>query len=196
MYGWLNSIGYLLGFGTAAGVRPALTLVILGLISRLDVTRLDFGPDVGHPFVFLRHWPVIIAFAVLAIFESKFDNVPSLDRIQDRLLMPWRVVGGAIAGGAVMRHGTLGLVIGLVVGAAVAWLGQSVKHGTRPAKPPSGLALALISLSEDLFTFIGAIATALFGLLGYLFFCINVWLYVRLRRRRRQKYKGLRVLRE
>jgi uncharacterized membrane protein len=187
---WVYLVGRMLGFGTAGGVRPALTLAIIGVMDRLDI-----GPQVKPPFHFLDHWITIVVLLGLALVEANFDNVPMLARLQDRLLMPWRVTAGAVAATATIGHGATGLIAGLVIGAAVAWLGQTVKHGARPRQSHGDLAFSLVSLSEDLFAFIGAIATGLFGLLGYAFFGINVWLYVWLRRRRRRKYRVRRVQR-
>ena len=183
MTAWLYLVGRMLGFGTAGGVRPALTLAIIGVMDRLDI-----GPQVSRPFDFLDHWITIVVLLGLAIIEANFDNVPVLARLQDRLLMPWRVTAGAVAATATIGHGAVGQIAGLVAGALVAWLGHTVKHGARPRQAHGGLAYSLVSLSEDLFAFAGAIATSLFGLLGYGFFGVNVWLYVWLRRRRRLKY--------
>ena len=188
MTGWVYLVGRMLGFGTAGGVRPALTLAIIALMDRLDI-----GPEVRPPFHFLDHWIAIVVLLGLAIVEANFDNVPVLARLQDRLLMPWRLTAGAVAATATIGHGATGLIVGLLVGAAVAWLGQTVKHGARPRQSHGGLAYSLVSLSEDLFAFIGAIATGLFGLLGYAFFAVNLWLYAWLRRRRRLKYRVRRV---
>lgn len=191
MTAWLYLVGRMLGFGTAGGVRPALTLAIIGVMDRLDI-----GPQLHFPFTFLDHWLAIVILLGLAIVEANFDNVPVLARLQDRLLMPWRIVAGAAAATATIGHGAAGLTVGLIVGAAVAWLGQTVKHGARPRQAHGGLAYSLVSLSEDMFAFVGAIATGLFGLLGYVFFIVNLWLYAWLRRRRRLKYSVRRVRRD
>jgi uncharacterized membrane protein len=189
MIGWLFAVGRMVGFGSAAGVRPALTLAVIGAMSLVGI-----GPDVQPPFLFLERWWVILIFAVLAILEGKFDNVPKLDRIQDRILVPWRIAIGGVAAAATVPHGVTGLVVGLTVGAAFGWLSQSVKHGSRPIQPPSGLAVALISLSEDLYALGGVVATAIFSPLGYVFAAVNIWLFVRLRRRRRLRYRTKRGL--
>jgi len=186
MFDWIFAIGRIVGFGSAAGVRPSLTLAILGATAAIGI-----GPDLAAPFSFLSRWWVILIFAVLALLESKFDNVPKYDRMLDRILVPWRVAFAGLAGAATVSLGTPGLVLGLVVGAGFGWMSQSVKHGSRPLQPPSGLAVALISLSEDLYAMGGAVATAIFAPLGYGFAAINVWLFIRLRRRRRLKYRSL-----
>ena len=184
MSGWPYLFGRMLGFGTAGGVRPALTLAIIGAMDRLHI-----GPRVAGPFLFLHHWVAIIVFFGLAILETKFDGIPAMAKARDQLLMPWRVAAGAVAAAATIGHGTTGLVAGLLVGAVAAWLGHTVRHGARPRQPSGGLAFTLVSLSEDLFAFVGALATGLYALLGYALFVVNTWLLAWLRLRRRHKYR-------
>jgi uncharacterized membrane protein len=190
MISWVFAVGRMVGFGTAAGVRASLTLVTIGILS-----RLEWGAHVSPRFMWLHSWVAIMLFILLTIFEATFDKVPSLDRLQDTLIMPYRIVVGALAGAATIHHGWTGFAIGMVVGAAAGWFGQSVKHGIRPRSTASGLTVALISMMEDMFAFVGAAFTAVFSLVGYGVFAANLWLFSRLARRRRAKYKGLRVLR-
>ncbi len=190
MFEWIYAVGRMLGLGATAGVRVSLTLAVIGVVS-----RMSFGNHVSGRFTWMHSWEAIFIFVVLAIIEASFDKVPALDRLQDRLLLPWRLAGGAIAGAATIGHGWLGLILGLAIGALGAWFGQWVKHGTRPKSSSNGLATALISLSEDLFAFIGAALTASISLMGYAVFGSTLWLFGRLTHRRKVKYKGLRVLR-
>jgi uncharacterized membrane protein len=187
---WVWAIGRLLGLSTAAGIRASLVLAVIGILG-----REGWGVHLSAGFLWLEYWFVILAFIVLAILEGSFDKVPTFDRMQNRLLMPWRIAAGAIAGGAVMAHGTTGLIIGLVAGGALAYLGMYVKFAIRPRSTTSGAAVGLISLTEDLVAFGAAVLTGLFAPLGYVFFAWTLWLVDRLRRRRSAKYKGLRVLR-
>lgn len=186
MVEWLFALGRMLGFGTAAGLRPALTLAV---ICALSLFRIPLAPEVQPPFDFLDSWYMVLVLLVLALLESKFDNVPRLDRIQDRLLMPWRIAGGALAGAATIDLGTAGLVLGLVLGAMAGWLGQAVKQGSRPPTPSNRLAVTLISLSEEMLALGAAVATALFAPLGYVVFGLAAWLMRWLRVRRRRKYR-------
>ena len=190
MWEWIEAVGRMLGLGATAGVRVSLTLAVVSVVS-----RMSFGNHVNGHFTWMHSWQAIFIFVLLAIIETAFDKVPALDRLQDRIIMPWRLAGGAIAGAATIGHGWFGLILGLALGALGAWFGQWVKHGTRPKSTPSGLATALISLSEDLFAFIGAALTASISLMGYAFFGSTIWLFGRLTHRRKVKYKGLRVLR-
>jgi len=180
----------MLGLGTSAGVRASLTLALVGIVS-----RLDWGADVGQHFRWLESEPAIAAFVVLAIFEATFDKVPSLDRLQDRLIMPYRLAMAAIAGGATIGFGWIGLCVGLALGGLGGWSGQWVKHAIRPRSTTTGLVTALISLLEDLFAFFAAAATTAVGVVGYGVFSLTLWLYYRIDRRKKVKYRGLRVLR-
>jgi uncharacterized membrane protein len=190
MLSWVWAVGRLLGLSTTAGIRASLTLAVIGLLG-----REGWGIHLAAGFQWLASWMIIVLFIVLAIVEGSFDKVPTFDRIQNRLLMPWRLAAGAIAGGAVMAHGTPGLVIGLVGGGALAYLGMYVKFGIRPRSTTSGAAVGLISLTEDLVAFAAAVLTGLLAPLGYVFFAWTLWLLDRLLHRRSAKYKGLRVLR-
>ena len=109
---WVGDIGRMLGLGSAAGFRPSLTLAIIAVMS-----NLGWGTPVNDTFGFLDHWITVVVFVLLAIFESAFDKVPKVDRLQDRLTMPYRLVCGAVAGAALVGHGTTGIVIGVLVGA-------------------------------------------------------------------------------
>ena len=186
MFVWLFALGRMLGFGTAGGLRPALTLAV---ISVLSLFRVPYVPKVQAPLGFLDRWYVVLILIVLAILESKFDNVPRLDRIQDRLILPWRIAGGALAGAATIHLGAAGLVVGLMLGAFAGWLGQAVKHGSRSPTPSTGLAVTLVSLSEEMLAVGSVVATALFAPLGYLVFGLAAWLMLRLRQRERRKYR-------
>ena len=190
MIGWVFAVGRMVGFGSSAGVRASLTLVVIGVLS-----RLEWGAHVSSKFLWLHSWVAIMIFILLTISEATFDKVPSLDRLQDTLIMPYRIAVGAVAGAATIHHGWTGFGIGMAVGATAGWLGQSVKHGIRPRSTSSGLAVALISMTEDMFAFFSAAFTSVFSLVGYGVLAGDLWLFSRLARRRRVKYKGLRVLR-
>lgn len=186
---WVWAVARLLGLSTTAGIRASMTLLIVGVLS-----REGWGFQVPPRFSWLESSTAIVVFVVLAIVETSVDKMQSLDRIQDRLTMPWRIVAGAIVGGAAMAHGVLGLVIGVVVGGFLAWFGLEIKRLWRPRTTSGAMTLPLISLVEDLVAFVGAVLTAALAPFGYAIAVWAGWFYYRLRRRRVAKYKGLRVL--
>lgn len=190
MIAWIWAVGRLLGLSTACGLRASLTLAVVGVLA-----REGWGLHLAGTFQWLQNGITIAVFIVLAIVEGSFDKIPALDRLQNRLLLPWRMAAGAVAGAAALSHGTVGLVIGLVAGGGLAYLGQYVKRAARPRSTTSGLAVGLLSLIEDITAFFTAVLAALLAPLGYVFFAWTLWLFERLHRRKSAKYKGLRVLR-
>lgn len=185
---WVGDVGRMLGLGSAAGFRPSLTLAIIAVMA-----NLGWGQPVNDTFSFLHHWVAVVVLVIFAIFESALDKVPQVDRLQDRLTMPYRVVCGAVAGGALVGHGTTGIVLGLVVGATAAWLSLRFKHETRPRSTTSEAVVPLLSLGEDFLVFGGTALTIMYGWTGYFVFGIAIVLHVRRLLTRRRKYRRLRV---
>jgi len=185
---WLVDLGRMLGLGGTAGFRPSLTLAIVAVMQ-----NLGWGTPVSDTFAFLGHWLAVVVFVSLAIFESGFDKVPRVDRIQDRLTMPYRVACGAVAGAALVGHGAIGLVAGLFIGGGMAWLALRSKHETRPLSTSSEAVVPMISLGEDLLVFGGTAATVMWGWAGFAVFAIAVAMHVRRRVVRRRKYRRLRA---
>jgi len=185
---WFGDIGRMLGLGTTAGFRPSLTLAIIAVMS-----NLEWGTAVNETFSFLDHWIAVVVFVSFAIFESAFDKVPQVDRLQDRLTMPYRVVCGAVAGAALVGHGTAGLVAGVLVGGAAAWLALRSKHETRPRSTSSEAVVPLLSLGEDFLVFGGTALTVMYGWVGYVVFAIAAVMHFRRQLARRRKYRRLRT---
>jgi uncharacterized membrane protein len=184
----MEDVGRMLGLGGAAGFRPSLTLAIIAVMS-----NLGWGAGVNDTFSFLHHWATVVVFVVFAIFESAFDKVPKVDRLQDRLTMPYRVVCGAVAGAALVGHGTMGVVVGVLVGGFAAWLALRAKHESRPRSTSSEAVVPMLSLGEDFLVFGGTALTVMYGWVGYVVFAIALTMAVRRRVARRRKYRRLRT---
>jgi uncharacterized membrane protein len=184
---WLLAIGRMLGLGSIAGIRPSLTLAVIGV-----VTYFDWGVKTNSSFAWLGWWWVIGIFVVIAILESTFDKISKLDRLQDRLIMPYRLAIGGVAGAATIPFGWQGIVLGAAVGVGAAWFAQYAKHVSRPKSVPSEAVVALISAAEDLGAFIGSVLVLAVPYFGYV--CVGVSGFVawRVRDRRRAKYKQMR----
>jgi uncharacterized membrane protein len=185
---WVGDIGRMLGLGSTAGFRPSLTLAIIAIMS-----NLGWGAPVNDTFGFLSHWIAVVVFVLLAVFESAFDKVPKVDRMQDRLTMPYRVVCGAVAGAALVGHGTTGVVAGVLVGGVAAWLAQRSKRETRPLSTSSEAVVPMLSLGEDLLVFGGTALTVMWGWVGYVVFAIAIVMHARRQLSRRRKYRRLRT---
>jgi uncharacterized membrane protein len=187
MTAWVIAVGYMLGLGSMAGIRPSLTLAVIGV-----VTYFEWGVSTNSAFSFLSYWLVIGVFVVLAILESTFDKIAKLDRLQDRLIMPYRLVIGGVAGAATISLGWKGIVIGAVLGAFAAWFAQYTKHLTRPKSVPSDAVVALISAGEDLGAFLGSVLVLAIPYFGYACVGVTGVVYWRVRGRRRSKYRKMR----
>ena len=185
---WVADIGRMFGLGTLAGFRPSLTLAIIAVMA-----NLGWGAPVTEPFSFIQHWVTIVVFVVFAIFESAFDKVPTVDRLQDRLTTPYRLVMGALVAAATVGHGWKGIVVGAFVGVFSAWFAVRSKQQTRPKAPSSEAVTPLMSLVEELLVFGGTALTLLYAWVGYVVFAVVLFVHVRVRVRRRRKYSRLRA---
>jgi uncharacterized membrane protein len=183
---WVFALARMLGLGAAAGTRPWLTLAALGLVA-----NLRWGADVTDRFEWLGHPAAIIIFILLALLEATLDKISKVDRLQDRLAMPLRLAAGAVAGAATVGQGWQGLFAGLAVGGFAAWVAQHVKHERRPRSTLSEATVPLLSLVEDLYAFVGTIATLFWSPLGFAVFAWPAALWAQLRERRRAKYRAL-----
>ena len=186
MTAWVFAVGRMLGLGSVAGIRPSMTLAVIGIMS-----KLGWGVGLNPTFSFLGHWLAIIIFVVLAFFESSFDKIAKLDRLQGRLTMPYRLVAGGAAGAATIPFGWRGVVVGAVVGAGAAWTSTYVKGLTRPKTVPSDAVLNLISLWEDLAVLAGSVLTLIVSPVGYGIAAFTGFVYWRVRSRRRAKYRAM-----
>jgi uncharacterized membrane protein len=187
MTAWLLAIGRMLGLGSFAGIRPSLTLAVIGVVG-----YFDWGADTNRTFSWLNYWWVIGIFVVLAILESTFDKISKLDRLQDRLIMPYRLFMGGVAGAATVPFGWKGVAVGAAVGAGAAWFAQYTKHLSRPKSVPSEAVVALISAAEDLGAFLGSVLVLAVPYAGYACVGVTGFIYWRVRDRRRVKYKQMR----
>jgi uncharacterized membrane protein len=187
MTAWLLAIGRMLGLGSFAGIRPSLTLAVIGVVS-----YFDWGFHANSTFSWLSNGLAIGIFVVLAILESTFDKISKLDRLQDRLIMPYRLVMGGVAGAATIPFGWKGVVIGAAVGAGASWFAQYTKHLSRPKSVPSEAVVALISATEDLGAFLGSVLVLAVPYAGYACVGVTGLIYWRMRDRRRVKYKQMR----
>jgi uncharacterized membrane protein len=184
---WILAIGRMLGLGSIAGIRPSLTLAVIGVVG-----YFDWGVEVNSTFSWLSHWLAIGIFVVLAIIESTFDKLTKLDRLQDRLIMPYRLFMGGVAGAATIPFGWKGVVIGAAVGAGAAWFAQYTKHLSRPKSVPSPAVVSLISTGEELGALFGSVLVLAVPYFGYACVATTGLVYWRVRGVRRSKYRKMR----
>ena len=112
--------------------------------------------------------------------------------MQDTLIAPYRLAGGAVAGAATIPFGWKGIALGAALGLFASWFAQYTKHVTRPKSVPSDAVVTLLSLAEDLGAFIGSVLTLVIPYFGYVPPATSTALYLRSGQRRRAKYRRFR----
>jgi hypothetical protein len=90
------------------------------------------------------------------------------------------------------------IVIGMVAGAAIAGAAHAARSVVREGATPaaSGSSATYISLFEDLAAALGTVLVLLLPSLGIVLLALLIFFIYRILRRRRRKYKGLRILRD
>ncbi len=183
------AVGAGVGLATLAGVRACLPLAVFMLMARLDWL---WGFSVTDtPLDFLMSDAAIVVLLVLALLEVFFTRVSSLAKLERALRLPAAVAAGGLlmAAAAAAEIREPWYWAGLLLGALLALLGVYVHRGTlqlNEGKDPG----PVLDISVLLLSALMMLAPPA----GYLFLIFMVWLAYRVRRLKRQKYKGLRVL--
>jgi hypothetical protein len=181
------------GFASVAGVRAFVPLALFSLFARLgyiaepDIVGLQIG------------WTVVLVLWALAVVESMLDKVRALDPAFGYVMIPIRMVAGAVLFAAVYEPGALfdaGTVPGFVAGGAIAGLIAGSKVIVRPPSRSSsaGVSTAFLSAMEDIVAVVGGVVGLFLPFLPLLFVGFLLFFFNRIRKRRGRKYGGLRVL--
>jgi hypothetical protein len=181
------------GLASVAGVRAFVPLALFSLFARLgyiaepDIVGLQIG------------WTVVLVLWALAIVESMLDKVRALDPAFGYVMIPIRMVAGAVLFAAVYEPGALfdaGAVPGFVAGGAIAGLVAGSKVIVRPPSRSSsaGVSTAFLSAMEDMVAIVGGVVGLLLPFLPLLFVGFLLFFFNRIRKRRGRKYGGLRIL--
>ncbi|GAB4542623.1 MAG: DUF4126 domain-containing protein [Anaerolineae bacterium] len=147
------------GLASAAGLNAYLPLLVVALTARF--THLI---QLNEPWNALTSWWVIGVLAVLLLIEMTVDKIPAVDTINDVVNTAIRPIAGAIlftaSSGAVGEvHPVLAIICGLLVAGGV----HAVKATARPAVTATtgGLGNWLVSLLEDMVSFITTVLAIL-----------------------------------
>ena len=182
-----------IGLASVAGVRAFVPLALFGLFVRLgfivepDIIGLQSG------------WTVVLALLALAVLEIALDKVRALDPAFGYVMIPVRMVAGAVLFATVYNPGALfdaGAVPGLVAGGAIAGLVAGFKVILRPRSRGSsaGVSSTFLSAMEDFVAVLGGIVGLYLPLVPLLFVGFLLFFFNRIRKRRGRKYGGLRIL--
>src|ERR671913_507762 len=180
------------GLASVAGVRAFVPLALFSLFVRLgyiaepDILGLQIG------------WTVVLALSALAVVELTLDKVQALDPAFGYVMIPIRMVAGAVLFAAVYESGTLfgGAAPGLVAGGGIAAVVAGLKVILRPPSRSSsaGVSTAFLSAMEDFVAVSGGVVGFFVPFLPLLFVGFLLFFYNRIRKRRGRKYGGLRIL--
>ena len=181
------------GLASVAGVRAFVPLARFSLFARLgfivepDILGLQSG------------WAVVLVLSALAVVEVVLDKVRALDPTFGYIMIPIRMVAGAVLFAAVYVPGALleaVAVQGLVAGGAIAGLVAGLKVILRPLSRGSsaGVSTAFLSAMEDFVAVFGGVVGLFLPFLPLLFVGFLLFFFNRIRKRRGRKYGGLRIL--
>jgi Domain of unknown function (DUF4126) len=176
------------GLASVAGVRAFVPLALFSLFARLGyIAEPDiFGLQIG--------WIVVLALSALAVVEIMLEKVRALDPAFGYVMIPIRMVAGAVLFAAVYGPGAL--APGLVAGGAIAGVIAGLKVILRPPSRSSsaGVSTAFLSAMEDFVAVLGGVVGLFLSFLPLLFVGFLLFFFNRIRKRRGRKYGGLRIL--
>jgi hypothetical protein len=181
------------GLASVAGVRAFVPLALFALFGRLgfimppDILGLQSG------------WTVVLVFSALAVVEIVLDKVGALDPAFGYIMIPVRIVAGAVLFATMYEPGVLfdaGAVPGLVAGGGIAGLVAVLEVTLRPSSRGSsaGVSTAFLSAMEDVVAVVGGVVGLFLPFLPLLFVGFLLFFFNRIRKRRGRKYGGLRIL--
>lgn len=184
----MTTITYLataIGLGASAGVNAWATLLVFGLIARLQPAWFP-----GEAATFFASTPVLIGLGVVYLVEFVADKIPTVDHAWDVIQTFVRPLAGGIvawasAGESIPQHW---LIIAAVAGGTTAFGSHLGKSTTRLASTAGtgGLGNPILSIIEDVFA-VGQTLLAIFfplvALVVIVLFIVFI-LTVLLRRRR------------
>jgi hypothetical protein len=182
------AIGAGTGLAGLAGFRAFLPLAVFMLMARLGWAWGFTVQDT--PFEFLQSSAAILVLLGLVLVEVLLTRVAGLAQAERFLRLPLGILSGALVFSAALS-GELGweYALGIPGGIALALLGFYVYRGItllgEGRDPGPALDLLVVLLSAVMMLLPPA---------GFVLAAILVWLALRVRRLKRMKYKGLRVL--
>jgi hypothetical protein len=199
-----------LGLSSAAGLNAYIPLLAVGLIARFT----DLIP-LGSAWQWLEHPVTLVVLTVLLVIEFGADKIPALDSVNDIVQTVVRPSAGGITFGAGASAVDLAELTGsasaasaagaatgdgvswgpVIAGMVVALVFHAVKTLARPIlnSMSFGAAAPVVSLVEDVASFLTSMVAILLPLLILVVFPLmvlgGVWV-VRRRRRRRARKAG------
>lgn len=176
-----------LGLASATGLRTFLPLLMLALAAKFEL----FGVRLIDQMDWLSSWPAIAALTVAAVAEFAGDKVPAIDHALNAVGYVSRPIAGAVAAGSVFWNvdPTLAAVAGVIVGAPAALAFNAAQTGVRVGSTATtgGLGNPLVSLIEDVLSFLTVIVAFLLPVLIPVLLVVFAIVVFRLARRLRDR---------
>jgi hypothetical protein len=172
----VSGIAGAIGLSTSAGLNAYLPLLVVGLVARYtDLITLN------GPWDMLTNGWVLAVLAVLLLVEMTVDKIPAIDSLNDIIQTAGRPLAGAIlfaAGSGLVGelHPVPAFIAGLLIAGGV----HAAKTAARPVVTviTGGLGNWLVSLLEDVLSFIIVVVAILLPLLVLLVIAVLVLLFV------------------
>lgn len=183
------ALGAATGISALAGFRAFLPMAVFIFMSRMGWA---WGFKVQDtPFDFLQSSVAIGILLALVVLEIFFTRAGTLRAVEQTLRLPFAVVAGALLFAATMAGEFPGWehFLGLPAGALLAALGYYSYRGLTQVGQGNDPGPAL-----DVLVLLLSVTTILLPPAGYTLGVATLWMAVRVRRLRKMKYKGLRVL--
>ena len=188
----LDALSLGAGLSWASGLRLYLTVLIVGVLARMDIVHLP-----GSLQVLASPW-VIGAAAVLAVAEFFADRIPAFDSLWDAVHTFIRIPAGALLAAGALGHADPTLMtVAALVGGTLAGSAHLTKAGTRALinLSPEPFSNWIASSTEDVLVAIG-LALALFAPLLFLalmiaFVLFAIWALPRLWRGVQGGFRGM-----
>lgn len=143
-----------LGLSGSAGLNAYLPLFIIGVMTRLDLMKVD------EPYDRLASWPILLSLLVLLLIEMTADKIPAVDSINDGINTLIRPAAGAVLMAASTSSvesidPTASTLLSLFSGSIFAGGTHAIKATTRPAVTltTGGTGNFVVSFLEDVVSF-------------------------------------------
>lgn len=185
------------GVAVAVGVRPFLPVLVVGALGSAH-WGVNFS---GSSFAFLQSWEFLAAIVVLVAvtsFIARRDDGSALDRRSLILVSGGLAIGLAgLEGAGILAKHHLVIIAGCAIAVICAAITFVTVNGllrrTKQRLDPQAARLLPV-YAETIAILVSAISVLL-PPASVVFFALVIWLLVASRRRKGQKYAGLRVLR-
>ena len=154
-----------IGLAASAGLRAFLPLLVVGLAGAMELVPLSGSVE------WLATPPALIVLTVAVLLEIAADKIPMVDHGLDLAATFVRPVAGATAAVAPLTSldPLTALVVGIVLGGAVASGVHATKAGARLLSTggSAGLASPALSVTEDTVSLLGSVTSLLLPVVSF-----------------------------